>query len=609
MNKTNTLPASQPVSGYVDPISTLQRGKSKARAVGGALLCVLFLLLSSRAEAATRIDAWLTITNLPTGNTQSLTWNASSNRVWTNIVVSAASQIFATNNVGNARTNLKVQLDTYKFRSWHVISYGTNTNDVVISAGTNEPIAISIAGLWATVRYVTNQVYISDFVLVPPHAAQSNNFLVWQWTAVATNLAKGTQALSYVDFPFTNFPHSKRTANPPMTNMNVIGGRIVPSDFLAQTGALVNVSSSNMLATNLTGTSLLFTNVSNYDTNGIYTNALRMNVAVFLGTNVYMLSGTGSNLVLTNISWLNGILGGLTNGQLVGTFITNAAAVHGGAGVFTSSLEATNALLANPFLTNATIIGGIVTGSVFTVTGSGIGTWVTIASSSTTAALGPALEFKREHATTNAAVSGDVIMHLIAEGYADTVFKPAARIRAYAQTNFTDANTPARLTFEVAPVGTAAAVVKMTIDGANTWSTNGTFHAAAAEVVDLVGSNYVSGRFVYKAGAVTSLINGNNGGILLGTNQTVELSGGTTIAQIAGFAATSDGDERLLRFTGAVTNWVVNESGSVFSTDAVAANRIKTGTGGDIKLTNQPAWLRVRYRGATAFWEVTDFSN
>ena len=42
-------------------------------------------------------------------------------------------------------------------------------------------------------------------------------------------------------------------------------------------------------------------------------------------------------------------------------------------------------------------------------------------------------------------------------------------------------------------------------------------------------------------------MNGNNAGIALGTNQVVELSGATTIAFIAGFAATGDGDERVLR--------------------------------------------------------------
>jgi hypothetical protein len=128
-------------------------------------------------------------------------------------------------------------------------------------------------------------------------------------------------------------------------------------------------------------------------------------------------------------------------------------------------------------------------------------------------------------------------------------------------------------------------------------------------VANWTGSNYVSGRFAYKAGSVTSLVNGNNAGIALGTNQVVELSGGTTIAQIAGFAATGDGDERLIRFSGAVTNWIVNEANSAFSTDATAANRIVTGTGGDITLTNQPAWARIRYRGTSSRWELMHWSR
>lgn len=137
----------------------------------------------------------------------------------------------------------------------------------------------------------------------------------------------------------------------------------------------------------------------------------------------------------------------------------------------------------------------------------------------------------------------------------------------------------------------------------------GRLESTVSVLGNIPGSNYLSGRFASKSGTYSSLVNGNNAGIPTGTNSVLELSGGTTIAQIAGFAATGDGDEVLLRFTGAVTNWIVNESGSAFSTDATAANRIKTGTGGDLTLTNQPAWLRIRYRGASSRWEVINNSR
>lgn len=127
------------------------------------------------------------------------------------------------------------------------------------------------------------------------------------------------------------------------------------------------------------------------------------------------------------------------------------------------------------------------------------------------------------------------------------------------------------------------------------------------QVTNIVGSNYISGRFASLSGSYPSLINGNNANIPTGTNSVLELSGGTTIAQIAGFVATGAGDEFEARFTGAVTNWIVNKSGSIFSTAGTAANRINTGTGGDITLTNQPAWARFRHNGTE--WELKSYSR
>jgi hypothetical protein len=285
--------------------NVLGRCLGQGRARIWALLLMLAVLYGMPSQAATRIEAWISITNLPNANTNQLTWNASSNRVWTNLIFNAATHIQTTNNIQNSRTNLKVQLDTYKFRTWHVVQYGTNTNDVIVIAGTNEPISIAIAGLWASVRYVTNTVYISDFVLAPPNLMQSNNFLIWQWSSVATNLEKGTQAISYVGFPFTNFPHRLRTANPPMTNMSVYGGTNWPNDFLSTNGGSRNNWASNLLATNLTGYSQNLQNTNSTNYGGFQTNV--------------------SSIHSTNVA-----AGKLTasSGELDGVRITNAPSIH-----------------------------------------------------------------------------------------------------------------------------------------------------------------------------------------------------------------------------------------------------------------------------------------
>jgi PAS domain-containing protein len=123
------------------------------------------------------------------------------------------------------------------------------------------------------------------------------------------------------------------------------------------------------------------------------------------------------------------------------------------------------------------------------------------------------------------------------------------------------------------------------------------------------GSNFLSGRLATGTSTNYTLVNGNNAGILTGTNAVLDLRGATTIAQIAGFVATGDGDELEVRFSGAVTNWIINHTGSSFSTDGTAANRIRTGTGGDITQTNQPAWAKFRYHGADALWDLKSYSR
>lgn len=167
----------------------------------------LLLFLTSSAFAGTRIESWISITNNPGYLTNVLSWNLVSNRVWTNVVGNPALQIMATNNIQNARTNLKVHLDTYRFKPWHSVQWGTNTNDIIYVGGTNEPLTIVVAGFWASVRYVTTTVWNADFVFAPPSPTASNDFLVWQWTAVATNLTKSTsfvQSLNFVSSTISN---------------------------------------------------------------------------------------------------------------------------------------------------------------------------------------------------------------------------------------------------------------------------------------------------------------------------------------------------------------------------------------------------------------------
>lgn len=116
--------------------------------------------------------------------------------------------------------------------------------------------------------------------------------------------------------------------------------------------------------------------------------------------------------------------------------------------------------------------------------------------------------------------------------------------------------------------------------------------------LSLLGSNQLSGTLRVTSRAWTSLANGNNAGVPLGTNAMVDLSGATTIAYVCGFVAGDEDEVKEVRLSGAVTNFFANQSG----VDPAAGNRIVTGTGGDVWSTNNPTYLGLRYKNSR--WEI-----
>jgi len=124
--------------------------------------------------------------------------------------------------------------------------------------------------------------------------------------------------------------------------------------------------------------------------------------------------------------------------------------------------------------------------------------------------------------------------------------------------------------------------------------------AGATTNVTMRGTNVINGRLDFKSRANTSPANGNNSGVILGTVVFVRISGPTTIGAYAGFAAEQDGSWHIVSFTGAVTNTFYNASGL----EATAANRITTGTGGDLSYTNNPLVVLMVYDAATSRWII-----
>jgi hypothetical protein len=522
--------------------------------------CLLLAALGT-SQAATRIEVWIAITNNPAYLTNTLTWNSLSNRVWTSTVASASSQIMATNTIQNARTNLKVNLDTYKFRNWHTIQYGTNTNDVVLLVGTNEAVTVAIGGLWATVTYKTNTVYSADFIKMPPQTTTSNTFYNWILTSLMTNLQlMVTQEVGAVGVAFTNFPHRYRAANPPMTNMSVYGGTNQPNDFLGTNGGLRNMWASNLTVTNLTGDS----------------------------TNLTLKGGWASNLTLIGIATMSGTFGNMTNGTLQGTKLTNAIAhiTNGymsnviGHTITITNLDAPGSGTASQRLGSGSTASGAQSIAIGVNANSGASGTVAvgygaIATNNSDIAIGVDAIAK---GSSSIAIGGE------ARSTNSAVALGASAIALYAQsvaigpTAEATTNSQIRLGISSSHVSIPGIVL-----GAN--MTNTTF----------LGTNNWEGDWAFGTIAeYDGLVDrpGVNQNIPIGNTVYKDLSGASAISDIHGFESNRVGLVFYIIVSGSVSNVLIHNSGSVSDTTL----RLNTGTGGDIVQTNQPAWAKFRRR-------------
>jgi hypothetical protein len=122
--------------------------------------------------------------------------------------------------------------------------------------------------------------------------------------------------------------------------------------------------------------------------------------------------------------------------------------------------------------------------------------------------------------------------------------------------------------------------------------------------INLAGSNVLRGSWNVPGVTFSSLVNGENGDIDIGTNTYVILTGPTGAFTVDGFVAKGDGREfTAVNPTG--QSWTLrNLSGLEFT----AANRIITGQGADLILTNNPSLIKFHYQGSSNAWIVTGFN-
>lgn len=520
------------------------------------LLPVLALLLGLfTAPAAELVTVTITITNNPAGNTNSLTINAST-RTWTNSIgASPGTLILQTNTTALATTNLLNHLTSYRVQPWHVLSQGSETN-LTIRGRVGEVMTVTTAGRWASVTYSTNTVSSPTFIVRVPITVEAATNQTNIASMLVTALERATNNLSTNNTALANYLSKGASALQEVIAPVLFSGGLRGSNARLTNGFTSALTNINPVTSNLVN----------------YGNAIRS-------------EGSGGNSLQVGSN-------ALSSGSM-STAIGNSAAATGARNVaIGNSAAATNndAMAIGTSAqarTNDTIAignGAIASGSAATAVGRGAEAVLGgVAMGEETFALGV-----QSTAIGNAATA--IYDRGVAIGY--TANANHSNSVAIGQNANTTSTNQIRL-------GTSTETV----------SIPGMLYAATATNTTLTGTNHISGDLSFGRYSNTSIVNGNNAGIVIGTNVIVELSGGTTIAQYAGFTASRDGDERIVRMSGPVTNIVVNEVDGTWSTDGTAARRIVTGTGASLYLTNTPSWLRMIYRAASSRWEVTSYSR
>jgi hypothetical protein len=119
----------------------------------------------------------------------------------------------------------------------------------------------------------------------------------------------------------------------------------------------------------------------------------------------------------------------------------------------------------------------------------------------------------------------------------------------------------------------------------------------------LGNTNTVAGNWRWSRANHTALANGNNAGVDFGTNIFTKIKAGPSAAfAICGIVGGADGRELKIYNSVAQNMTIANDSG----VEPVAANRIYTGTGGDIATTGI-GFVHLIYDSEDSRWVVMNY--
>lgn len=545
------------------------------------LLCLLCVTAPLRLHAATEIQYFLTITNVPAGLASNVVINlgTATTRYWTNDASGTpATSVQTTNTTAASATNLFLHLNdklAYSVGSSGpslAVDYvSSNTSTLVLTAPLNTNLTVTFGGLWARGHYVTNTYADSAALLVPTNAmslrlrTNSANAIVNLIASIvpSNSVAPSNFALRH----YTDNTSVQTLSNKTLTTPVINGGRLVN-------------------ATNVTGTNVFLTNGAIH----LLSISGAPSISGFLGsvTNGTLWSNTVHAAQVSNAVAIGGVLHRLTNGYSTNLVLdspkaTNLTAYNITAPGGGSSSEQFGAgAHAYSDFTTAFGAGAIATNQGGSAFGSSA-----FASESATAVGGSGTTASTNSTAIGNGVSGGGIGNvLIGAGADDNLFNNVILIG-----NSLSASAANQIL-----IGSGSQIFRVlgTLQPEESITNAQMTGITTVRRIDLTSRNN------------TSLANGYNSAVLIGTNAYVRFSGPTAAYTNAGFLAPVASANQLFHAqfdNPGLSMTILNESGI----DATAANRLLTGTGALLNSTNNPVMATFLYDSAAARWRILNF--
>jgi hypothetical protein len=165
------------------------------------LIVVAGLIIYSKAHAATRVEATVTVTN--TVATGDLIQFNSQARLWTNNTLASTNWIITTNSAKATATNLFAYAVVNPWSNVVQVSYASPTS-LLFYANFDVPLVGTVTGSWATISFRTNYIQTSGPVTMPYPTNITEAMRTNQMTALMESLRTNSQIAPLATGAFSN---------------------------------------------------------------------------------------------------------------------------------------------------------------------------------------------------------------------------------------------------------------------------------------------------------------------------------------------------------------------------------------------------------------------